>query len=176
MNILYLKSIHIIFVVTWFAALFYMPRLFVYDIEARSKDEPEKSILINQFRIMQRRLWFGIAWPSCILTIILGTWIALEMELDETVNWFIIKVILVAVLTVYHISCHAIMNQLAKNVVRFSSTGMRIWNEVATLFLVSIVFLVELKNSIDMLYGLAGLVALIVVLFAAIRVYKILRK
>ena len=66
----YLKALHIVFIVTWFAALFYMPRLFVYDIEARLK--PEAEILLNQFRIMQRRLWFGIAWPSFILTLILA--------------------------------------------------------------------------------------------------------
>lgn len=172
MDIGYIKSVHIIFVVTWFAALFYMPRLFIYDIEAREKEEPAKSILINQFRIMQKRLWYGIAWPSCILTLILGTWIALEMELDSTVNWFITKVGLVVGLVAYHITCQIMMIQLKNNVVKLTSQAMRMWNEIATIFLVAIVFLVELKNGISALYGLLGLIALILVLVIAIKLYK----
>jgi putative membrane protein len=176
MDIGYIKSVHIIFVVTWFAALFYMPRLFVYDIEARQKSEPEKTILLNQFRLMQKRLWYGIAWPSCILTLILGTWIALEMELDSSVSWFITKVGLVIGLVAYHITCQLIMMQLRNNVVKFSSQGMRLWNEIATIFLVAIVFLVEMKNELSALYGLLGLIALIITLILAINIYKRLRK
>jgi len=176
MDIGYIKSLHIIFVVTWFAALFYMPRLFIYDIEAREKGEPEKSILINQFRLMQKRLWYGIAWPSCILTLFLGTWIALVMELDTSVSWFVTKVGLVVGLVVYHITSQIIMMQLKKDIVKFSSQGMRLWNEIATIFLVAIVFLVEMKNELSALYGLLGLIALIVALVIAIRIYKNLRR
>lgn len=172
----YLKAIHIIFIVTWFAALFYMPRLFVYDIEARHKAALERDILLAQFRIMQKRLWFGIAWPSFIITIILGTALAINLNLDFTVDWFLYKVILVAGLVAYHIACHAIMNQLARNEVKFSSQGMRMWNEIATIFLFGIVFLVVFKNTISLLYGLGGLFALIAVLMVAIQVYKKLRK
>lgn len=172
----YLKAVHIIFIVTWFAALFYMPRLFVYDIEARQKPELERNILLAQFRIMQKRLWFGIAWPSFVLTILLGTALAINMNLDFSVDWFLYKIILVAGLVAYHFACHAIMNQLAKNQVKFSSQGMRMWNEIATIFLFGIVFLVVFKSTISLLYGLGGLVALIVVLMLAINIYKKLRK
>lgn len=172
----YLKAIHIIFIVTWFAALFYMPRLFVYDIEARSKSEIERNILLSQFRIMQKRLWFGIAWPSFIITMFLGTALALNLGLDFSVDWFLWKIILVAGLVAYHFACHAIMNQLAKNDVKFSSQGMRMWNEIATIFLFGIVFLVVFKNTISLLYGIGGLVGLIVVLMLAIKAYKKLRK
>ncbi len=172
----YLKAIHIIFIVTWFAALFYMPRLFVYDIEARSKSEIERNILLNQFRIMQKRLWYGIAWPSFIITMLLGTALALNLGLDFSVDWFLWKIILVAGLVAYHFACHAIMNQLAKNVLKFSSQGMRMWNEIATIFLFGIVFLVVFKNTISMLYGLGALIGLIVVLMLAIKAYKKLRK
>ncbi|MEX1188392.1 MAG: CopD family protein [Bacteroidia bacterium] len=171
----YLKAIHIIFIVTWFAALFYMPRLFVYDIEARKKSEIERGILLEQFRIMQKRLWFGIAWPSMVITIILGTWLALEMNLDFSVEWLTWKIGLVALLVAYHIANHAIMNQLAKDDVRFSSQGMRMWNEIATIFLFGIVFLVVFKNTISLLYGILGLLGLIVTLTLAISVYKKLR-
>src|SRR5213595_3276073 len=69
----YLKAAHIIFVVTWFAGMFYMPRLFIYNTEAGEKTEIERNALRNQFTIMMKRLWFGITWPSAILTLILGS-------------------------------------------------------------------------------------------------------
>ena len=72
MNYLVVKSLHIISVVTWFAGLFYMPRLFVYFAEAETKSEVEKTILQNQFKIMQKRLWYGITWPSSIVVLIFG--------------------------------------------------------------------------------------------------------
>ncbi|MEI2749636.1 MAG: CopD family protein [Ferruginibacter sp.] len=73
----YIKAIHIIFIVTWFSGMFYLPRLFIYNREAFDKTEPEKSILQKQFSTMIRRLWLGITWPSAILTLIFGTWIAI---------------------------------------------------------------------------------------------------
>ena len=72
MNYLYLKGFHIIFVVTWFAGMFYMPRLFIYNTEANEKEEPAKSILHEQFLVMMKRLWYGITWPSAIITLLLG--------------------------------------------------------------------------------------------------------
>lgn len=173
MYFLYLKSIHIIFIVTWFAGLFYMPRLFIYDVEARSKNEPENHILVNQFRIMQKRLWFGITWPSMILTLILGPWIVIEADhIQWSDRWLIVKVCLVAGLVLYHLSLHFIFKQLGKDIVRYSSNQLRIWNEFATLFLVAIVFLVELQNELDMLYGILGLLGFIGVLMLAIKIYK----
>ena len=73
MTSLYLKAVHIIFIVTWFAGLFYMPRLFVYIIESHAKSEPEKSILLRQLNLMASRLWYGITWPSAIITLGMGT-------------------------------------------------------------------------------------------------------
>ena len=69
----YYKALHIIFVVTWFAGLFYIVRLFIYHVEALEKAEPEKSILANQFKVMQKRLMYGITWPSMFLTVIFGS-------------------------------------------------------------------------------------------------------
>ena len=173
MYFLYLKSIHIIFIVTWFAGLFYMPRLFIYDVEARSKNEPENHILVNQFRIMQKRLWFGITWPSMILTLILGPWIVIEAEhIQWSDRWLIIKLCLVVGLILYHLSLHVIFKQLGRDIVRYSSNQLRIWNEFATLFLVAIVFLVELQNELDMLYGILGLLVFVGVLMLAIKLYK----
>ena len=72
---LYVKALHIIFIVTWFSGLFYIVRLFIYNREAAEKEEPEKSILQKQFSIMIKRLWFGITWPSAVLTLIFGAWL-----------------------------------------------------------------------------------------------------
>ena len=71
----YALALHIIFVVTWFAGLFYIVRLFIYHTEAEQKAEPEKSILQTQYKLMEKRLWYGITWPSMILTLIFGPWV-----------------------------------------------------------------------------------------------------
>ena len=167
---LYIKALHIIFVVTWFAGLFYMPRLLIYFAEADVKPEPEKSILQNQFKLMQRRLWYGITWPSAVLTFILGgsTWYLY----GYTPGWLHWKLAFVLGLYAYHFYCHKLFQQQQNDIITWNSTKLRIWNEVATVFLFAIVFLVILKNALGMVYGLIGLVALILVLLVAIQVYK----
>ncbi|PIQ20702.1 MAG: protoporphyrinogen IX oxidase [Cytophagales bacterium CG18_big_fil_WC_8_21_14_2_50_42_9] len=167
---LYIKALHIIFVVTWFAGLFYMPRLFIYFAEANDKPEPEKTILQNQFKVMQRRLWFGITWPSAVLTLMLGT--STWYLYGFTPSWLQIKLLFVLGLFGYHFYCHKIFKQQQVNLITWNSTKLRIWNEVATIFLFAIVFLVILKNALGMIYGLLGLFILIVILLVAIRVYK----
>lgn len=173
MTFLYLKALHIIIVVTWFAGLFYMPRLFIYFAEANEKPEPEKSILQNQFKLMQRRLWYGITWPSAVVTLAMGlsTWYGYGGFPD----WLQLKLFFVAGLYGYHFYCHHIFRQQQNNVVTWNSTKLRIWNEVATIFLFAIVFLVILKNGLGMTYGLLGLAALILVLLVSIRTYKQIR-
>jgi len=172
---LYLKALHIIFVITWFAALFYMPRLFVYDIECRKKTEPERSILSKQFGLMQKRLWYGISWPSMIITLILGSWLIIEGNWSITEGWMFYKLLFVIALVIYHIACQKIMLDLSKDIVKFTSTGMRIWNEVPTVFLFAVVFLVVLKNGFAVWEGLGGLLLLILVLMLGINIYKALR-
>ena len=70
-----IKALHIIFVVTWFAGLFYIVRLFIYQREAQDKPERERAVLTEQFKLMSKRLWLGITWPSAIITSILGPWL-----------------------------------------------------------------------------------------------------
>ncbi|PSR56840.1 protoporphyrinogen IX oxidase [Adhaeribacter arboris] len=173
MTYLYVKSLHIIFVVTWFAGLFYIVRLFIYFAEAAEKLEPEKTILQNQLKLMQKRLWYGITWPSAILTLIFGSWMLYLY--GSLPNWLVVKLGFVLGLFLYHLSCHKIFKQHQSGLVKQSSTQLRIWNEVATLFLVSIVFLVVVKNSLRFLWGVAGLVLFAVILMLAIRIYKKIR-
>jgi len=174
---LYLKTLHIIFIVTWFAGLFYFPRLLIYDVEARLKPAVESKILVEQFRIMQKRLLFGITWPSMVITIVLGIWLKTEApHINWGDSWFVVKLIFVSCLVFYHLSLNKIYNDLRKDKVRVTGTFLRIWNEVATVLLIAIVFLVEFQNTLSMLYGLAGLFVLIALLMSAIKIYKLLRE
>lgn len=171
---LYVKAIHIIFIVTWFAGLFYMPRLLIYTVEAIEKKSLENQILIDQLKLMQRRLWFGITWPSAILTLIFGSWMLYLF--GSFPNWLIIKLLFVAGLYIYQILTHIIFKQQQQNVFKYSSMQLRIWNEVATLFLVAIVFLVVVKDGLVWTQALGGLFVFILVLLAAIKIYKKIRK
>jgi len=170
----YVKAIHIIFVVTWFAGLFYIVRLFIYNREAQDKPEAEKNILQQQFSIMIKRLWFGITWPSCVLTIIFGTWMLILY--GSFPGWLVIKVGLVVGLFLYHISIHAIYKQQAVGIFKYTSLQLRIWNEVATLFLIAIVMLVSVKSGMSVVWGLTGLIGFGLILIIAIRTYRKLRK
>jgi putative membrane protein len=176
----YLKALHIIFVVTWFAGMFYIVRLFIYNAEANGKAEPERSILQKQFSIMIKRLWLGITWPSAVLTLVLGPLVMFNgawnntLE-DEAGRWLLIKLHFVFFLYVYHFSLHAIYKQQAAGIFKHSSQKLRVWNEVATIFLVPIVMLATVKQSISWVWGLVGLVAFIIVLMSAIKIYKAIR-
>lgn len=171
----YLKAAHIIFVVTWFAGLFYIVRLFIYHVEANDRPDPDKKILQEQFLIMQRRLWYGITWPSCVLAIIFGTSLIHDfLPLSEN-PWLLAKLLLVLLLFIYHLSCGHIYLQLKKGIIKFSSNQLRLWNEVATVFLIGIVCLVELQEIMALWHGLIALTIFSFFLVGAIKMYKIRR-
>ncbi len=169
----YIKAIHIIFVVTWFAGLFYIVRLFIYHREAQDKLEPERSILQQQFSVMIKRLWLGITWPSCILTVIFGTWMAILFGSLPT--WLIVKIGFVIGLLAYHISLHLIYRQQLAGKFNYTSQQLRIWNEVATLFLVAIIMLASVKSTLSFVWGLIVLVGFTFLLLLAIKLYKKIR-
>jgi putative membrane protein len=169
----YIKALHITFIVTWFSGLFYIVRLFVYNTEAAEKPEPEKTILQQQFRLMIRRLWMGITWPSAILTLIFGPWMWILM--DSLPTWLAIKLCFVVGLYAYHFTLQVIYRQQMKGIFRFSSGQLRIWNEVATIFLVAIVMLAVVKQNMSWVWGLAGLLLFVILLMSAIRIYKMIR-
>jgi protoporphyrinogen IX oxidase len=170
----YVKALHIIFIVTWFSGMFYIVRLFVYNTESGEKPGEEKNILRKQFTIMIKRLWLGITWPSAILTLIFGPW--LWIQLDVTPTWLLIKLCFVAGLYIYHFTLHSIYRQQMKGIFKYSSQQLRIWNEVATIFLVAIVMLAVVKENLSFLWALIGLVLFVILLMSAIRIYKMLRK
>jgi protoporphyrinogen IX oxidase len=170
----YIKALHIIFVVTWFSGLFYIVRLFVYSAEANEKPEPERSIILKQFSIMQKRLWYGITWPSAILTLIFGTWMGILYGSLPT--WLLVKLLFVAGLFIYHISLNVIFRQQRKENFKWTSQQLRMWNELATVFLLCIVMLAVVKQLLSVAWALAVLVVFIAVLLLSIKMYKGLRK
>jgi putative membrane protein len=177
---LYFKALHIIFVVTWFAGLFYMPRLFIYNTEANTKIPEAKLILQEQFTLMMKRLWYGITWPSAILTLIFGPWLLIELHYWENLSdpnnrWLLLKLGFVVGLYFYHYSLHLIFKQQTNGVFKYSSQQLRIWNEIATIFLIAIVMLVVVKQEMSLVWGLLGLLGFIALLMSAIKIYKQLR-
>lgn len=172
---LYLKAFHIIFVVTWFAGMFYIVRLFIYQTEAQKKLEPEREILTRQYKLMSRRLWYGITIPSAILTLIFGPlvlWKAGYFIEFGAHTWLHIKILFVLALYAYFLSLHNIFRKLQRDFYKKSAQFLRVWNEVATIFLVAIVTLASVKNATSWLWSLAGLILFVVVLLLAIRIYK----
>src|SRR5438876_12433311 len=122
----YLKALHIIFIVTWFAGMFYMPRFFIYNTEAQQKTEGERNILTRQFQIMMKRLWLGITWPSALLTLIIGLLLMTEGNWDRTIfqpvgRWLLIKLIFVIFLYLYFFSLHRIYKQQLQGKFKYSS-------------------------------------------------------
>jgi putative membrane protein len=171
----YIKALHLIFVITWFAGLFYIPRLFVYQIEAFQKEEPEKSILGRQLKLMTKRLWFIITWPSAILATVFA--IILLFMIPEWLKqpWMHVKLAFVVLLFAYHIKCHFIVKELQKDVVKWTSNQMRIWNEGSTLILFAVIFLVIVRDAINWIYGVIGIFLLSAILMLGIKLYKRIR-
>jgi putative membrane protein len=175
MAYLYLKSIHIIFVVSWMAGLFYIVRLFIYHVEANDRPEAERLTLQAQFEIMQHKLWYIITTPAMGLSVLAGIgmiWLNPDLL---TMNWMLVKLLFVVGLLIYHFMCQHIMNKLKQGVFSWTSTQLRLWNELATIFLVAIVFTVILKSAVDWIYGLTGLIAFSAVIMSAVKIYKYYR-
>ncbi|MES2240779.1 MAG: CopD family protein [Bacteroidota bacterium] len=175
----YLKSLHLIFVITWFAGLFYIVRLFVYQIEAADKPSPEKEILQKQFKIMSYRLWYIITWPSAILASFFAFWMLLFTPVGNAwlqMSWMHVKLGFVFALYLYHLKCHQIFKQLQNDEVKYSTNFMRLWNEGATIILFAVVFLVVLKNAVNWIYGVIGIMLFSVLIMLGFKFYKRIRE
>ena len=172
----YIKSLHLIFVVTWFAGLFYIPRLFVYQIEAFHKPSPDKEILGEQLKLMAKRLWFIITWPSAILATIFEVWLLILQPFWLQQPWMHVKLTFVILLFLYQFQTHVYFKQLQNDVVKKSSNFMRMYNEGATFILFAVVFLVILKSAINWMFGVIGIFVLGVLLMLGFKVYKRIRE
>lgn len=167
-----IKALHIIFVVSWFAGLFYMVRLFIYHTETKDKSEEEARILGAQYKIMERKLWYIITTPAMVLSVLFGTWMLFLNPYLLTQPWMHIKLTFIVLLLVYHFICQRTMNQLKRDEIKWTSFQLRLWNELATLFLVAVVFLVELQTSMDWVKGTLGFFLVGIALMIAVKLYK----
>jgi len=175
----YLKSLHLIFVVTWFAGLFYIVRLFVYQIEAAAMPSVERKILQRQYKIMTYRLWYIITWPSAILASIFGFLMLFCTTLGNAwlqMPWMHVKLAFVFLLFLYHGKCHQIYRNLQNDKVNYTSNFMRLWNEGATIILFAVVFLVVLKNAVKWIYGVLGIILFSLLIMMGFKFYKRVRE
>jgi len=176
MDFLYLKALHIIFIVTWFAGLFYIVRLFIYHVEAEKKESPAKEILQTQYKLMEKRLWYIITWPSAILASVFAFWMLYKNPAYLEMSWMHVKLSFVLVLYCFHGICHRMYKQLQRDEIKYKALHLRIWNEVATIILFAVVFLVVLKNAINWIWGVIGIVLVSVILMLCIKLYKRIRQ
>lgn len=167
---LYIKALHILFVVTWFAGLFYFVRLLIYNVEANAREQVARNILQEQYRGQLMRLWRGITVPSAVITGVFGLW--MWHLYSSLPGWLAVKMAFVVGLYLYHISCWYLYRQQLKGIFKYSGQQLRVWNEVATVFLVAIIFLVVLKSTLSMAWGLLGLFGFIGILMGGIVLYK----
>ncbi len=165
------KSFHIIGFTVWFAGLFYLVRLFVYHVEANEKPEPARSILKEQYQIMEKRLYSIITTPGMLVTIAMAIGIiSTEPDIIHQ-RWLHIKIGLVVLLIGYHHYCKSLMKKLAVDECKWNSQQLRGLNELPTLFLVAIVLLAIFKNNLPT--DLTGylIVGLVVLMAATIQLY-----
>ena len=172
----YIKALHLIFVVTWFAGLFYIPRLFVYQIEAYHKPSPDKEILGTQLKLMAKRLWLIITWPSAILATLFAVWLLILQPFWLEQPWMHVKLTFVILLYIYHYMTHVYYKQLQNDIVKKTSNFMRLFNEGATFILFAVVFLVILKSAINWVFGVVGIIILGILLMLGFKMYKRIRE
>lgn len=137
---LWLKALHVIAVVCWFAGLFYLPRLFVYHAEA------EDALGRERFKVMERKLYRGIMWPSLVVTVLAGAWmLGLNWDYYRTQGWLHAKLALVVLLVAYHFACGHYLRAFAADRNTRSHVFYRVFNELPVLALVAIVILVIVR-------------------------------
>ena len=171
MAYLWFKAFHVVGVVVWFAGLFYLVRLFVYHAEADAKPEPARSILQEQYTLMEKRLLRIITTPGMIVTVVMAVGILWQEPAVLHDWWLHAKLALVAILMGYHHYCSRLMKQLEKGECQWSSQQFRALNELPTLLLVAIVMLAIFKNSFPTSASSYLIVGLVVVMAASIQFY-----
>ena len=168
----YVLAIHIIFVVCWMAGLFYIVRLFIYHTEAQDKPEPDRTILSKQFEIMERRLWNVITIPSMYIVVAAGITMLFLAPGWLQQPWLHIKLTFVILLIIYHFICQHKIKQMRKCVFKWTSTQLRLWNELATLLLFVIVMCAVVKDNINWPYTIIELIIFLFIMVSAVKIYK----
>lgn len=176
MGYLFAKGLHIIAFTSWFAGLFYLVRLFVYDVESSRAEEPRRSVLRAQFELMEGRLWRIIIVPAMVVTLAAGSYLAVSYAEAAggfaALGWLHLKLTLVLALLGYHHVCGRIRKQLSQGVCRWTEARLRLWNEVATVLLATIVMVAVFKTLFSVVWGGLAVLAFGVVLFVAATLYR----
>lgn len=172
MALLYFKALHIVGAVAWFSGLFYLVRILVYLREAQAKSEQEQKILVPQFSLMANRVYKIICNPAMMITWTFGIAMLIVNPIYFQLGWFHFKLLLVILLTVYHLYCKKWMKALIAGHDPFTSFQLRLLNEVPTLLLVGIVFLAVIRNGLNVLYLFGGIVLFGLLLYAITKAYK----
>jgi protoporphyrinogen IX oxidase len=171
MAYLWFKAFHLIGVVVWFAGLFYLVRLFIYHVEANQEPEPARSILKNQYQIMEKRLYSIITTPGMLVTVAMAIGL-LTTEPDVLKSpWLHVKLGLVVVLIGYHHYCRRLMKKLAADECKWTSQQLRALNEAPTILLVVIVMLAVFKNNLPTDLTAWVVFGLIITMAATIQLY-----
>lgn len=141
MHMLWVKSFHIVFMVSWFAGLFYLPRLYVY--HAMSNDAPG----VQRFKIMERKLYYGIMTPAAVLTIAFGLWMLFDYawQAYSTAGWLHVKLTLVIILVGYHIYCGKLLSDFKNDRNRHSHVFYRWFNELPVVILIAVVIMTVIR-------------------------------
>lgn len=168
----YFLAVHIVFVISWMAGLFYILSLFIYHTEANDKAEPERSILTTQFVKMEATLWKIIATPAMLISVLAGVSMLYSRPGLLQADWMMVKLTFVVALLIYHFICQRMVRQLKNGVYKMNSFKLRLWRELATVFMVAIVFTVILKNAVNWIYGLVGIMGLALLIMIAVKMYK----
>ena len=167
-----LKALHIIFVVTWFAGLFYLFRLFIYHREALDKPAAERDVLVPQFRIMERRLWAAITLPSGVLATGFGIALIVWNPVWLSMPFMWVKLGFVGLLWVYMALGRRILGQCQSGGLTASSMRLRFLNEVPTVILIAVIFLIVLRDAVGRIWGVGGILGLALLLTLAIKRYQ----
>jgi protoporphyrinogen IX oxidase len=157
------------------AGLFYIVRLFIYHTEAQEKPEVERRILSEQFQVMERRLWNVITIPSMYIVLSAGITMLLLQPGWLHYHWIYIKLCFVLGLIVYHFICQSKIKQMRAGIFKWSSTQLRLWNELATLLLIIIVLCAVVKDAINWPYTIAAIILIMLALMSAVKIYKYYR-
>ena len=178
-NAIYIfKIIHIVGFVAWFAGLFYLVRMFVYHTEAYDHEEPKKGILRDQFNIMEWRVYKIICNPAMMITWTCGLLMiyAYGYEWFAVNHWLHFKIVLLILMTIYHLYCKKLIKRLENEKTEFSSTQFRLFNEVPTLFLILISSIAVFKNATNPLILGVSILGVVVILVVMTKLYKRMRE
>lgn len=166
------KALHLIFMATWFAGLYSGFRLFTYHAEASKKPDPERTILMRQFAVMEGRIWHFMAWPSCVLTLVFGLWLAILKPGIWAIGAFHLKLLLVIVLVLFQLYGERMLRKLRNGVIPHSSIRFRVLNEVPTAVLIAVVFIIVLKDQLSWVWGMIGFVGMAALIGLAVVKYR----